>query len=269
MPRVPLLQIDSFTDIPFAGNPAAVVLLRADDHVDDAWMRAVAAEMNLSETAFVTPRTDGEWNLRWWTPAVEVDLCGHATLAAAHALYETGRVGDGAVSIDFHTRCGVLHATTDDGHISLDLPAITSHVRPVPDAVSNIVGTAVQEYRETDGGFAIVVLGDATAVRDLDPDFDAIASLGHELFVVTAPSTASGVDTDSRVFCPTIGIDEDPVTGAAHCALAPYWTEQLGRDRFVARQVSPRGGTMEVRLVGDRVHITGTAVTVVRGELAT
>jgi len=266
MTRVPVLQIDSFTDRPFAGNPAAVVLLRADEDVDDAWMQQVAAEMNLSETAFVAPRTDGEWDLRWWTPAVEVDLCGHATLAAAHALYETGRLGDGAVAVSFHTRSGVLRASVDGRTITLDLPVIASEVFPVPEAVRKIVGVDVQEYRES-RAFAIVVVNDPEAVRSLQADLDAIAALDRELFIVTAPSDTDVYDTESRVFCPTIGIDEDPVTGAAHCALASYWTKRLGRDTFVARQVSTRGGHMRVRLDGDRVHLTGAAVTVIRGEL--
>ncbi|MGZ8762037.1 MAG: PhzF family phenazine biosynthesis protein [Acidimicrobiia bacterium] len=260
-----LLQIDAFTDRAFGGNPAAVCLL--DDPSDDAhWMQAVAAEMNLSETAFVTPRPDGQLDLRWFTPTVEVDLCGHATLASAHALWESGRLA-GDQDARFQTRSGLLVATQGVGGIEMDFPA-----RPVASAIVaglEALGAPHAPLGTFDNGHQLVVeLHDEAAVRATTPDFPVLGRAADRVWVVTAPAPAnSDADFVSRCFGPRYGIDEDPVTGSAHCALAPFWAERFGRDTLVGHQISARGGRVSVHLRGDRVTLGGGAVTVLRGEL--
>jgi PhzF family phenazine biosynthesis protein len=262
---IPLLHVDAFTDTAFRGNPAAVCLL--DRRVDDAgWLQSVAAEMNLSETAFVAPRPDGDLDLRWFTPTVEVDLCGHATLASAHALWETGRLDSGE-SAHFHTRSGVLVARPGEGAIEMDFPA-----RPVtPAIVAGIeaLGTPHRPLGTFDNGHQLVIeLDDAQAVRATSPDFAALGRAADRVWVVTAPAPDdSEADFVSRCFGPRYGIDEDPVTGSAHCALAPFWAERFGRTELVGHQISSRGGRVAVQLRGQRVTLAGTAVTVVRGDL--
>jgi PhzF family phenazine biosynthesis protein len=266
---IPLLQIDAFARQPFEGNPAGVCLLEAP--ADAAWMQALAAEMNLSETAFLVPgeRADA-FGLRWFTPAVEVALCGHATLASAHALWSVGRAAADQ-PLHFETLSGVLTARpAGDGAISIDLPA-----RPVtPEALPPVVERALTltprwtgAARKGPGGLdAIVECESEAAVREARPDVAALRDHRGGL-ILTARGSTPGWDVVSRYFAPAYGVDEDPVTGSAHCALATYWAPILGRDRFVARQVSRRGGTLEVRLDADRVHLTGHAVTVFRAEL--
>jgi predicted PhzF superfamily epimerase YddE/YHI9 len=248
-----LALVDAFTDEPFRGNPAAVTVAPA--FPDDGRMLAVAGELNLSETAFVVPRGDGEYELRWFTPTVEVDLCGHATLAAAHVLGGTAR---------FHTRSGSLACrATGDGWIEMDLPADRPVVAPRP-AELDLPGASWYGLGRWD---ALVQFEDAAGVRTLEPDLSRIAALGTRCLIVTAPGDRKGADCVSRVFCPNVGIPEDPVTGSAHCTLAVFWAERLGRARLVGEQASARGGTVRMHLAGDRVAIAGQAVTVGRVEL--
>lgn len=246
-----LTVVDSFTDRPFAGNPAAVTVV--GQFPDDAEMQAIAREMNLSETAFAVLRADGSYDLRWFTPSVEVDLCGHATLAFAHVLGGTAR---------FVTRSGVLScAATGDGWIEMDFPADP----PVPNerpATLDIAGIRWCGRGRTD---LLVELGDAAAVRALviTPSLSAaMADLGVRCVIVTAGGDRPGIDCVSRVFAPAAGIAEDPVTGSAHCTLSPFWSERLGRAELVAEQASPRGGIVRMRLADDRVVLGGRAVTV-------
>jgi PhzF family phenazine biosynthesis protein len=263
---LPIYVVDAFTPMAFAGNPAAVVPL--ESAADDAWMQHVAAEMKHSETAFVHPAESGAFGLRWFTPAVEVDLCGHATLATAHVLWETGRL-DGDAEARFSTRSGELRATRDDGRIRLDFPLTdVEREQPIP-ALFDALGTQPGEMYRAGDFYVLVELADAEAVRALAPDFAALRDVDDvRAVIVTARGNGdSGYDCVSRVFGPRVGIDEDPVTGSAHCALAAYWCPRLGTDELRAYQASARGGEMLVRRVADRAHLLGTAVTVLRGEL--
>jgi PhzF family phenazine biosynthesis protein len=257
----PLFVVDAFTQSPFGGNPAAVCLLEAA--AEPEWMQAVAAEMNLSETAFVVP-AGAEFALRWFTPEVEVDLCGHATLASAHVLWE-GWVPE-RVPVRFQTRSGGLSCTRHDGLIEMDLPADVPVPMDVTPALTDALGVAATEAAVSRAG-KLLALTDADTVRTLAPDFGAIARLDAAGVIVTAESDVADLDFVSRYFAPGVGIDEDPVTGAAHCALAPFWAARLGRDELVGYQASKRGGTVRCRVDGHRVVLGGHAVTVTRGEL--
>jgi predicted PhzF superfamily epimerase YddE/YHI9 len=248
-----LTVVDAFTSEPFRGNPAAVAIL--DAFPGDDLMQAVAREMNLSETAFVVPRDDGDHDLRWFTPAVEVDLCGHATLAAAHVLASPTR---------FHTRSGSLACTHGaGGWIEMDFPADPPVEAPAPPGL----GVPAVRWYGVGRWDALVEVGDAAVVRRLRPDLAAIAAVGTRCVAVTAPADMPGVDFVSRVFAPNVGIPEDPVTGSAHCTLAVHWAARLGRPDLVAEQASARGGTLRVRVRGDRVTIAGQAVTVATTRL--
>jgi PhzF family phenazine biosynthesis protein len=260
---LPLYQVDAFTDAPFRGNPAAVCLLERTR--DDAWLQSVAAEMNLAETAFLLPRSDG-YDLRWFTPACEVDLCGHATLASAHILWETGRLPHEATA-RFLTRSGWLTAARRAGLIELDFPSTPPESAPeaIP-ALSAAIGAPVR-WAGRSRFDMVAELADAAAVRHLTPDLAQIRHLGTRGLIVTAIADAGGHDFVSRYFAPQFGIDEDPVTGSAHCALGPHWAAKLGRTTLVGYQASRRGGTVHVRLAGDRVLLGGHGVTVLRGEL--
>jgi PhzF family phenazine biosynthesis protein len=259
-----LLTIDAFADAPFTGNPAAVCLLPTAR--DERWMASVAREMNLSETAFLVPRADGDHDLRWFTPAAEVALCGHATLASAHALWETGALPR-AHAARFHTRSGLLTASSRaDGLIVLDFPARLAAPAPEPPGLAAALGAAplfigrnVDDY--------LVELASDDAVRALAPDVRAIAKLPVRGVIVTARASTAGFDFVSRFFAPRVGVDEDPVTGSAHCCLTPFWSERLGKSEMRAYQVSARGGVLEVRLSGERVELAGRAITVLDGEL--
>ncbi|MDH3585489.1 MAG: PhzF family phenazine biosynthesis protein [Gammaproteobacteria bacterium] len=266
MTPVVCLQIDAFADRPYSGNPAAVCLL--DEERDSQWMQAVAREMNLSETAFVRPTGDG-FDLRWFTPAVEVDLCGHATLAAAHALWSEGRA-PGDDEIRFQTRSGVLTASRRGGLIELDFPATA----PGPAQLAAEQVTALCEALGVEPDSVarsvfdlLVVVGSEDTVRGLRPDFARLKELAFRGVIVTSVSDDPGFDFVSRFFAPGVGIDEDPVTGSAHCCLGPYWSERLGKTSMTAFQVSSRGGVVHVRVSGDRVLIRGDAVTVFKGKL--
>jgi PhzF family phenazine biosynthesis protein len=258
---VPLLQIDAFTDQPFGGNPAAICLLEAP--ADERWMQAVAAEMNLSETAFVVPE-GGRHGLRWFTPTVEVELCGHATLAAAHALWSEG-VAPAGEPIRFSTRSGELTARGEGSRITIDLPLDPpEELAPPPDLVPLLGVLANRVGRGASGNWLVEVATEAE-VRSARPDLVGLAAAGHAV-VLTAPGAESGIDVVSRYFAPSYGIDEDPVTGSAHCLLAPWWAPRAGT-ALAAHQVSARGGSLQVRLEGDRVHLGGRAVTVFTGSL--
>ncbi|MBA2327175.1 MAG: PhzF family phenazine biosynthesis protein [Actinobacteria bacterium] len=259
---VPLFVVDAFASRPFTGNPAAVSLL--DEPADDAWMQSVAAEMSLSETAFVRP-LDDDFELRWFTPTTEVELCGHATLASAHVLWEAGRL-ERAEPARFHTRFrGLLSAECTGDAIELDFPADPPEPASLPDGLADALGVEAKETMQAGVGYLIEV-ADEDAVRGVHPEFARLA--GFESVIVTSAADGSQADFVSRYFAPRYGIDEDPVTGAAHCALGPYWAARLGRDNLVGYQASARGGTVAVRVEGGRVRLGGRAVTVVRGELA-
>jgi len=227
-------------------------------------MQSVAAEMNLSETAFVAPRTDG-FELRWFTPVAEVDLCGHATLASAHLLWETGRLAE-ADTARFHTRSGLLTAVRVDDWIELDFPATPAESIEPPPGLSDLLGS-VPKFVGRSRFDLLLELTDAEELRDLNPDFVGLSSLPVRGLIVTAKSDVPEYAFLSRFFAPAAGINEDPVTGSAHCALAPFWAERLGKTEMTAYQCSARGGVVKVKLVGDRVLLRGKAVTVLRGEL--
>jgi predicted PhzF superfamily epimerase YddE/YHI9 len=259
----PLLGVDAFTDERFRGNPAAVCLL--DAPADDGWMQALAAEMNLSETAYVAPHDDG-FGLRWFTPTTEVQLCGHATLASAHALWETGRLAP-ETPARFHTRWkGVLGAVRVEGGIALDFPAATSVEVSEPRGLSDALGAHVVATARNDLHH-VVELSDASAVRGLAPDIAKLRDVEVEAVAVTARSDDDRYDFVSRYFAPRHGIDEDPVTGSAHTSLGPYWAAKLGSSTLRAHQASARGGDVRIEVTGDRVSLIGQAVTVWRGEL--
>lgn len=258
-----LLQIDAFTEAPFRGNPAAVCLL--DRERDAAWMQSVGSEMNLSETAFLLPRSDG-WSLRWFTPAVEVDLCGHATLASAHALWEERLLAPSATA-RFHTRSGLLTARKNGDWIELDFPATLEQRSDPPPALLKALGIAAPRYVGRNKFDYIVEVGSEDEVRRLQPDHAVLRQIPVRGVIVTSRSANGEFDFVSRFFAPGSGIDEDPVTGSAHCCLTPYWAERLGKNELIAYQASPRGGMLRVRIDGDRVKLAGRAVTVLRGEL--
>jgi PhzF family phenazine biosynthesis protein len=259
---IPIYQVDAFTAEPFHGNPAAVCLL--DAPASDQWMQQLAAEMNLSETAFLW--LEGEvYRLRWFTPAVEVDLCGHATLASAHVLWETGRLAADQTA-HFQTRSGLLTADLAEGWIELDFPATPPILVEAPPDLIRALGVRPLHVAKSRFDYLVeVALVDD--VRSAKPDHALLRSIDVRGVMVTSRGEGE-FDFVSRFFAPGSGIDEDPVTGSAHCCLAPYWAEKLDRDRFTAYQASPRGGVRRVALDGHRVRLSGQAVTVLGGELA-
>ena len=257
-----IVQVDAFTDRPFAGNPAAVCVL--PEARSGAWMASVAQEMNLSETAFLVRRGEG-WDLRWFTPTVEVDLCGHATLASAHVLWESGALAQEAQA-RFFTQSGLLTADRRGEWIELDFPSRPSEAAPPPEGLAAALGTTLLATSMSRGDVVVDVASEAV-VRGLAPDFSLLARVPARGIIVTAKSDSAAYDAVSRFFVPSQGIDEDPVTGSAHCCLAPHWAPRLGKDDFVAYQASARGGVVRVGLRGDRVRLGGQAITVLRGEL--
>jgi predicted PhzF superfamily epimerase YddE/YHI9 len=259
---LPVVQVDAFTDRPFTGNPAAVCLLPAPG--DDRWMRDVAREMNLSETAFLHPERSG-YRLRWFTPVVEVALCGHATLASAHVLWQDGHL-DPDRPARFHTQSGELTAQRRGDWITLDFPALpAAPVEPPPGLLEALGGRARAVARSRFD--YLVELDDEDAVRRLTPDYAALARVAARGVMVTSRATDSEFDFISRFFAPQSGILEDPVTGSAHCTLGPYWHARLDKASLVAFQASPRGGVVRVEVREGRVTLGGRAVTVLRGEL--
>ena len=258
----PITQVDAFTSVLFAGNPAAVCVLAAPR--DEKWMQNVAREMNLAETAFLDPRAEG-YNLRWFTPAVEVDLCGHATLASAHVLWEEGLLKPSQTA-RFHTRSGWLTAVQQGDWIEMDFPATADQPVPAPLELVEGLGVSPKYVGQSKFDFIVELESDAT-LRGLQPDFRLLGRVGGRGVIVTARSSSPDYDFVSRFFAPAAGIDEDPVTGSAHACLGPFWCSRLGKTEFVAYQASPRGGVVRVRVNGDRVLLGGQAVTVLRGEL--
>ncbi len=259
---IPIYQVDAFTDRPFRGNPAGVCI--PPDARDDAWMQAVAKEMNLAETAFLRPEADG-WGLRWFTPAVEVDLCGHATLASAHILWETGRLERGRPA-RFHTRSGLLLAEAKGEEIELDFPSTPPESTAVLPWLGETLGVEPRYVGKSRFDYLVEVAAESE-VRAARPDLSRLKALDSRGVIVTSIATTAGYDFVSRFFAPGAGIDEDPVTGSAHCCLAPFWAARLGKRAMVGYQASERGGVVRVRLEGNRVRLGGRATTTIRGEL--
>jgi predicted PhzF superfamily epimerase YddE/YHI9 len=257
-----IVQVDAFANRPFTGNPAAVCLLPAPR--DERWMQDVAREMNLAETAFLHPEGDG-YRLRWFTPAVEVALCGHATLASAHVLWEDGRLPPHQ-PVRFHTRSGVLTAERRDEWIELDFPATPAEPVAPPPGLAAALGAAPVWVGRSRFDY-LVELGSEDAVRALAPDLAAVARLDARGVIVTSRAASAGYDFVSRFFAPAVGVPEDPVTGSAHCTLAPFWAARLRTTAMTGFQASARGGVVRVRSAGERVVLGGQAVTVLRGEL--
>ena len=257
-----ITQVDAFTDKPFAGNPAAVCVL--PEPRDETWMRDVAREMNLSETAFLHRHDDG-FNLRWFTPAVEVALCGHATLASAHVLWETGELKSDEQA-RFYTQSGLLTAKREGDWIELDFPAKREEPAEAPDGLSRALG--IEPVYVGRNAFDYLVLVESEEVlRSIQPDFTSLRLLKVRGVIVTSLSDSTAYDFVSRFFAPGSGVDEDPVTGSAHCCLGPFWASRLNKQELTAYQASERGGVIRVRVDRDRVHLGGQAVTVLRGEL--
>ena len=257
-----IFQVDAFSAKPFAGNPAGVCIL--PEEADEAWMQAVANEMNLSETAFLVRQEDG-YNLRWFTPATEVDLCGHATLASAHILWEQGLLAPDEQA-RFFTRSGLLSAQQEGSWIELDFPAEPAEQTTVPEALFKAIGMEAQYVGKNRFDFLLEVES-AEAVRQMTPDFTLLSSIPGRGFIVTSRSDSNDYDFISRFFAPACGINEDPVTGSAHCCLGPYWAEKLGKEALAAFQASARGGVVKVRVGDDRVYLGGQAVTVMRAVM--
>jgi PhzF family phenazine biosynthesis protein len=258
-----IYKVDSFTERPFAGNPAGVCMLA--EPRDEAWMQGVAREMNLSETAFL--RAEGEgFALRWFTPLVEVELCGHATLASAHILYETG-VLDPKTRARFSTKSGILTAAASGGLIELDFPAKPEAPTLPPPGLAEALGVEPVYVGRNAFDYLVEVASEET-VRAAAPDFARLKGLDVRGVILTAAAGTRAFDFVSRFFAPAVGIDEDPVTGSAHCCLGPYWGAKLRKAEMTAFQASARGGVVHVRLAGDRVALGGHAVTILRGELA-
>ncbi|MFI5386700.1 MAG: PhzF family phenazine biosynthesis protein [Fimbriimonadales bacterium] len=256
----PIYVVDAFTSRPFAGNPAAVCLL--DEPAGAEWMQKVATEMKLAETAFLSPRSGG-FDLRWFTPTTEVDLCGHATLASAHVLWESERLAEDDPAT-FHTKSGVLTCTRHGYGIQMDFPAEPPVASKFPNSLdvdSDVVWTGKNRFDW------LLVVEDEAGVCNYQPEMEVIAAMGKRGVILTAESDSADHDFVSRFFAPCAGVPEDPVTGSAHCCLGPYWAEQLGKIDLVGYQCSQRGGTVRVAVRGDRVLLQGHAVTVLRGEL--
>jgi PhzF family phenazine biosynthesis protein len=258
----PISIVDAFAEHPFQGNPAAVCLL--DEPAEAGWMQRVAAEMNLSETAFAVPNGAG-FHLRWFTPRVEVDLCGHATLAAAHWLWEQGMVPAGE-PIRFQTRSGDLTCIQREGKIELDFPAEPEREVPCCPELTAALG-AEARYVGRNRFDILAEFPSEAAVRELHPDFTKLEAIAARGIIVTAPSTEPPFDFVSRFFAPTVGVNEDPVCGSAHCCLGPFWSARLGKRDLLGHQISCRGGIVGVRVYGDRVVLRGTAVTMLNGRL--
>jgi len=258
----PIFQVDAFTDKLFKGNPAGVCLLPIP--ADKDWMQDVAREMNMSETAFLYQQGDG-FNLRWFTPAVEVDLCGHATLASAHVLWEAGHVLPDE-QVRFYTRSGLLTAQRIDDWIELDFPATPEQPATPPEDLVRALGVTPKYVGQNQFDY-LVEVGKEETVRAMTPDFALLGKVSTRGVFVTSQARSPGYDFISRFFAPAAGVEEDPVTGSAHCCLGPFWGRRLGKRELVGYQASPRGGIVRVRMGEERVYLGGQAVTVLRGEL--
>ena len=257
-----IIQVDAFTDRPFAGNPAAVCILSQER--DAQWMQNVAREMNLSETAFLLRQEDG-YNLRWFTPAVEVELCGHATLASAHVLWETVCLKQ-EEEARFHTLSGLLTAKLKGGWIEMNFPAERETAAPATPGLEKALGVTFNYVGKNRFDYLVEVNAEE-AIRNMAPDFTLLGAIPMRGVMVTSRSASREYDFISRFFAPQVGVNEDPVTGSAHCCLGPYWSKRLGKNELTGYQASSRGGVVRVRPEGDRVIIGGQAVTVLQGEL--
>ncbi len=258
----PIVQVDAFTDTPFSGNPAAVCILPAQ--VDEGWMQRVAEEMNLSETAFVVRQEDG-YSLRWFTPVSEVDLCGHATLASAHVLWERGHLGSDQTVI-FHTKSGILTCGQDDEWIEMNFPITRESPVIPPDALVESIGLTPRYVGKNEFDYLVEADSEET-VRALAPDFQLLKMVPMRGCIVTAQSDDPRYDFVSRFFAPGLGVNEDPVTGSAHCCLGPFWARRFQKEELMAYQASARGGVVRIRILGDRILLGGKAVTVLQGDL--
>ena len=257
-----IFQVDAFTDKPFAGNPAGVCLLPGP--VLDEWMQHVASEMNVSETAFLYPQGDG-FNLRWFTPTVEVDLCGHATLASAHVLWETGMLHHDRPAL-FDTRSGRLSATSNGESIEMAFPAEPEQQTPEPPGLAQALGCKLLYVGRNRMDYLVEVESEE-ALRGIRPDFTRLAQIDSRGFIVTSRSDSGSYDFVSRFFAPRVGVNEDPVTGSSHCCLGPFWASRLNKAEMTAYQASARGGVVGVRVGDDKAYISGQAVTVFHAEL--
>ena len=262
MEKIKILQVDAFTDQPFSGNPAAVCLL--ETRQNDAWMQSVANEMNLSETAFVSECED-EFDLRWFTPTSEVELCGHATLAAAHALWTTKRVGESR-PIRFRTKSGPLVCSRHGDLIEMDFPAVPVHPADPPEGLAAAIG-GEPDYCGRSKWDVFLEFKSEHEIRALEPDFSKLRKIRARGIIVTSRSLDPTFDFVSRFFAPSVGVDEDPVTGSAHCSLGPFWSDRLGKTEMTALQASSRSGIVTVKVAGNRVALGGRAVTVLEGYL--
>ena len=258
----PIVQVDAFTDTPFSGNPAAVCILPAQ--VDAQWMQRVAGEMNLSETAFVVEQEDG-YGLRWFTPVSEVDLCGHATLASAHVLWEGGHLGSDETVI-FHTKSGVLTCEQKDEWIEMNFPITRESPATPPEALVEGLGLMPRYVGKSEFDYLVEVESEA-AIRALEPDFQLLQTVSMRGCIVTAQADDPEYDFVSRFFAPGLGVNEDPVTGSAHCCLGPFWARRFKKEELTACQASARGGVVRMRILGDRIVLGGKAVTVLQGDL--
>jgi PhzF family phenazine biosynthesis protein len=261
---VPMLVVDAFTDRPFGGNPAAVCPLTA--WPDNGWLQSVAAEMNLAETAYVVPRPDGSFELRWFTPTVEVELCGHATLATAHALWQTGRASHTDAPLAFHTHSGLLTAARRGEEIELNFPNEAPSPAPTPAHLIEGLGIVPLSIHRNRFDY-LVEVADEQTVRSVRPDFAVLRQVVTRGITVTSRSDDPRFDFVSRFFAPAVGVDEDPVCGSSHCCLGPFWQQRLGKSELLAHQISKRGGVLRVTCDGDRVRLAGRAVLVTQGEL--
>lgn len=261
--KLPIYTVDAFTTERFKGNPAGVCIL--EEEIVDELMKKIAFELNLSETAFVQKQKNG-YSLRWFTPAMEVNLCGHATLASSHILWQTGLQEEGS-DIKFFTKSGELIARKNGTSIELDFPAIEQKEIAVPPELVTALGAKPAYVGSTVWNY-IVEFDSEKTVRYLEPDFDLLRKLPAWGTIVTAKGSSDGYDFISRFFAPEKGVPEDPVTGSAHCVLGPYWMNKLGKNTFKAYQASHRGGVVGVRVENDRVYLTGNAVTVIEGKIS-
>jgi PhzF family phenazine biosynthesis protein len=257
-----IYQVDAFTDRPFSGNPAGVCIL--EEPADEKWMQDIAREMLLPETAFLYLTEEG-YKLRWFAPDAEVDLCGHATLASAHVLWDKGYLRKDETAM-FFTKSGILTATLNEGWIELDLPALRENETDAPEELIEALGVEPVHVGRNIFDYLIEVRSE-DIVRSIRPDLAVLARTTTRGVIVTAGSESEDYDFVSRVFAPAIGIPEDPVTGSAHCCLGPYWMDKLGRDTLYAHQASARGGFLKVQVRGDRVLLSGKAVTVLEGDI--
>ena len=258
-----IYQVDAFTSVPFKGNPAGVCILEKE--MSEEWMQNVAAEMNLSETAFVTTGKT-EFQIRFFSPETEIPLCGHATLSSAHIMFETGIVGrDEAITL--RSKAGKLVIRYDGSWITMNFPSYQLKPIKIPVGIDKIIGIKPVELYRTGHGWTFALLRNEEEVKELRPDFKAMKNSEFGDLIVTAPSADPGFDFCVRCFAPAFGIDEDPVTGSAHCVLVPFWNMKTGKEEFISHQVSKRGGILKVALKGDRVEISGQAKTIFKAEL--